>query len=178
MGNHLKKMKLITKFLFALVVLSAITTAMETGRPKPFKVFLDRINGGTNWGENEIHYLDRQHVKCAKDEALQGFQLTRPKKDLFAYKYACSNIGKGDSYEAETKLNAVDKNLKKSAHYLDRHHPKCKAGYGIQSFRLGRGKNNQINYKYKCVKVDCEAKIHTKKTKQTIDGGKETIYLD
>lgn len=171
-------MKFISKFLFALAVLSAITTAMETGRPLPLQVILDRQTKATDWGKNEIFYLDRQHVKCAKDEALQGFQLTRPKKELLAYKYACRNIGKGDSYETKTKLNAVnDKNLKKSANFLDRHHPKCKPGYGIQKFALGRD-DMQIYYKYTCVKVDCESKIHTKKTKKTIDGGFETIYLD
>jgi len=172
-------MKLITNFLFALAVLSAITNSMQRSRrPLPTEVTLGRRTEAKDWGKNNIFFLDRQHVNCNQGEALQGFHLVRPTPEQLAYEFTCKHLGedKRVAYEDKTPWNDVGGTHEKSANYLDRHYPQCKEGYAIQNFRMGRN-GDKINYIYTCVRVKC-GPTQTKQTDQTPDGGFETIYLD
>merc|ERR1711957_557800 len=140
----------------------------------------NRKNAPQSWGSGNIHYLDRQNVACPAKTAIDGFELYRPTPTTLAYKFSCrsrcSGLKGGKTYAKKTKANATDKNLKKSANYLDRHHVYCKVGYALQQFKLDRAGNN-ILYSYTCTAASCKSRPSTYTSWQKA-GNWEVVYLD
>jgi len=185
-------MKLITlkKFLITFTIFSIISTnifasnnaATSLTNTNTNVVPLSTFNKRTTtqeWGNNNIFWLDRHDVKCGAQEALQGFKLYRPSTNSLSYKYVCkaknpSILAK--TYTYQTKENSTAFWKSKSANYLDRHDVKCVNNYALQSFKLVRNGNN-IQYKFRCVKVECQSR-KSFETRKSSDGGYETVYLD
>jgi hypothetical protein len=134
------------------------------------------------WGNGEIYYLDRHHVNCPPQNVLQGFHLFRPNPTSISYEYFCKTsigVDETNQYHGHTSPNDVDRNLRNSANYLDRHNVNCRDGFALKSFHLNRpeANRNQIFYKYVCVKVNC-SDYKDSITNETSAGDKSIIYLD
>ena len=168
-----------TIFIFSFLANILLARSKKSKSKNPIAIF-DKKTPANDWGNNNIFYLDRHDVACGGQEALQGFKLFRPQGNQLSYEYVCkakdTSISPNETYEASTDWNSTNWNKKRSANFLDRHDVQCKKGYALQRFRLGRNGNN-INYNFRCVKVNCEEN-QTFETSKTSDGGFETIYLD
>lgn len=172
------------KFLLAILILGIFTITFTTaknsskGRNKAPHNF-NKETPANDWGNNDLHYLDRHDVSCPAGTALQGFKLHRPTSTQLQYKYQCKRnaaISSDYVYNYHTGINDVASNIKKSSMYLDRHHPKCLPGFAMQQFRLQRD-GDRIQYRFRCVRVHCTS-IGQLETKASIDGKGETVYLD
>jgi hypothetical protein len=182
----MKFTKKATNLVILLVVLCSMISSfygkkvdlsLETTLPK---VNLNLKTNPSDWGNQNIFYLDRQRVSCPAKSAIDGFKLFRPSGNTLSYLYSCKNncdgMKSGKTYNGATRLNATNGNKQQSANYLDRHHVICKNGYALQSFVLGRSGNN-INYKYTCTEAMCKTR-GTMHTAWTSAGRNEVIYLD
>ena len=167
-----------------LIILSSLinlcVSVSEEVSKKRKLISLNRKSRKQSYGGGNIYYLDRQNVSCPAKTALDGFKLYRPSGSTLAYKFSCrtkcSGIKSGKTYKAKTKPSFISRNKKRSANYLDRHYVRCKVGYALRQFRMGRS-GSKIFYNYICTAVTCKSRPTTF-TRWRISGKNQIKYLD
>lgn len=121
-----------------------------------------KANQFTDNERGDIHFLDRQHVKCDDGEALNSFRLENGSQQI-RYVYNCikSDSISNNCQNRETVINDNAKDNKKSLIFLDRHNVECDQDEVLKEFKLDR-KDRKINYKYIWY-ICCNASIKDKK---------------
>lgn len=170
-------MKFVRKY-FNLALLFIVCCSMINSNKG--LINLNKQSPRQDWGGGNLYFLDRQNVSCPAKTAIDGFRLIRPSGNTLAYSYSCrmkcSGLKTGQTYNASTQLNDVDRNINHSANFLDRHYVTCRDGYALQSFQL-RTVGGKIKYDYTCTAALCKAR-KTMFTNWESGGRNEVIYLD
>lgn len=108
-------------------------------------------------GDKNALMLDKHNVECANDDFIRAFHLGRNvEHSRIQYRYHCCNMTgvHKDTYVDSTPWNTEGGG---DATYLNRHHVKCKLGYGLTKFQLKRDGQGNYRYEFKCAKVSVYA---------------------
>lgn len=108
-------------------------------------------------GDKNALMLDKHNVECANDDFIRAFHLGRNvEHSRIQYRYHCCNMTgvHKDTYVDSTPWNTEGGG---DATYLNRHHVKCKLGYGLTKFQLKRDGQGSYRYEFKCAKVSVYA---------------------
>jgi hypothetical protein len=111
----------------------------------------------TNTGK-KLQYLDRQSVKCLKDEAIK--QISGPTSQGCSgkdkqYIFYCSKLAGAKNQPVSTHTTSCQWAKGKKLEYLDRLKVKCPTNTALQSFHLARGPcgKGKMRYTFGCIKI-------------------------
>jgi hypothetical protein len=121
----------------------------------------------TQWdshGGGDIHYLDRFQLICPGKSVMSYWACERS-GGSWRFRYGCLTGG-AILDQAEwryTNFNGVAWDVRRSIHFLDRHHVNCLYDEAISAFYVQRS-GTYIRYAYKCVKVKFTGSIQNRRT--------------
>ena len=133
-------------FIYLLILISISITSI-------FSLVEERETSKVHHDGGNIFTLADLPVKCNDNEVLTHWQLIE-KNNYISIKYNCiyhSSV----SYESEEKFtdwNSVNKDIRKSLNFLDRHRLVCDHGFAIGAFRMEKS-GNTIRFRYRCNKI-------------------------
>jgi len=135
------------KFKFALVIITIIGSIISQQIPVRVGIRVTESNSVEN---GSVFALIKHKIQCAENEVL-SFWTVKKSTGFLWYKYYCIS-GPSVTSTSEIKYTQWDqthKNVKKSLHYLDRHHILCNENQAVGAFELERS-GKTIRYKYRC----------------------------
>jgi hypothetical protein len=111
----------------------------------------------TNTG-HQLQFLDRQSVKCHKDEAIK--QISGPTAQGCSgknkqYIFYCTKMTGAKNQPVSTHTTSCQPVVGKPIEYLDRLKVSCPTSTALQSFHLARGPcpNGKMRYTFGCIKI-------------------------
>jgi len=123
-------------------------------------------------------FLDRHHVYCGPNHAIQSLHLVRNGHGKYRYNYVCCRLPINCiKTVAKHTLNNADGGG--NMFFLDRHFLKCSNEHHfITEFRLIRPSKSTIRYNYGCCVLPESKECYNFRTPLNDSGGGNVVFLD